>query len=98
MENETTILIIHYFFIFVKLKKQDLQDMSRIFMICKISRIRETGLQVRKDLNVYRLRPYRRARACPSPPSVAQKILLRLQVRKDLNVYRCSAVTRRKGP
>ena len=35
----------------------------------KIFRIRETRLQVRKDLNVYRLRPYRSARACPSPVS-----------------------------
>ena len=47
--------------------------MSRIYKICKIFRIRETGLQVRKDLNVYRLRPYRRARACPSPASVSPK-------------------------
>ena len=72
--------------------------MSRIYKISKIFRIRETGLQVRKALNVYRLRPYRRARACPSPTSESLKILLRLQVRKALNVYRRAAGTRRKGP
>ena len=47
--------------------------MSRIYKISKIGRIRKTRLQVRKDLNVYSLRPYRRARACPSPTSDSQK-------------------------
>ena len=86
-----TALIIHYFSVFVKIKagyeqdlEQDLQDMSRIYKISRIFRIRKAGLKVRRTLmsidaqlshgaKVRRTLIYRRARACPSPASFSQK-------------------------